>query len=348
MCFLQESLRVQQSRARVNAQKEEVRQTQLRESLEARGINSIKHIYQQKQLEEIKRKQAYVLSSPTCVSSTPTPCSSVWAFSLAVCWRIHGCHFSIMRCCWFALSQGIRGEAEVKESGDCGKDPSGGAAGKEQKETAGTGAQTLHLSQGPITGEGKWEAPPLPGSQTPISPRRASAKREWFATSQTTSVETTTTRWVCSFFFSSWSGSVTSAAHRRPPLMLRTWREPCPRRRSTRGSLTAWLSPSSLGCGSRTRRCIKTSHGQPKPNPCRLSSANTHNAGPIHSRHIYCFSSHIIVKVLIMSFGNSLLENQIKNCSRPCDRYFIIIIICGGLSSVLSARFYSNCAFIGG
>ncbi|XP_077940902.1 cilia- and flagella-associated protein 74 isoform X6 [Gasterosteus aculeatus] len=54
----QESLRVQQSRARVNAQKEEVRQTQLRESLEARGINSIKHIYQQKQLEEIKRKQA--------------------------------------------------------------------------------------------------------------------------------------------------------------------------------------------------------------------------------------------------------------------------------------------------
>ncbi|XP_062419540.1 cilia- and flagella-associated protein 74 [Pungitius pungitius] len=54
----QESLRVQQSRARANAQKEEVRQRQLRESLEARGINSTKHMYQQKQLEEIKRKQA--------------------------------------------------------------------------------------------------------------------------------------------------------------------------------------------------------------------------------------------------------------------------------------------------
>ncbi|KAM8864226.1 cilia- and flagella-associated protein 74 isoform 2-T2 [Spinachia spinachia] len=54
----QESLRLQQSRARVNAQKEEVRRRQLRESLEAQGINSIKHMYQQKQVEEIKRKQA--------------------------------------------------------------------------------------------------------------------------------------------------------------------------------------------------------------------------------------------------------------------------------------------------
>ena len=37
-------------------------------------------------------------------------------------------------------SQGIRREAEVKESGDCGKNPSGGTAGEEQKEAAGTAA----------------------------------------------------------------------------------------------------------------------------------------------------------------------------------------------------------------
>ncbi|XP_054465778.1 cilia- and flagella-associated protein 74 [Anoplopoma fimbria] len=54
----QESLRVQQSRAKANAQKKEQQRRQLRESLEAQGINSIRHMYQQKQLEEIKRKQA--------------------------------------------------------------------------------------------------------------------------------------------------------------------------------------------------------------------------------------------------------------------------------------------------
>ncbi|XP_059190214.1 cilia- and flagella-associated protein 74 [Centropristis striata] len=53
----QESLRVQQSRAKANSQKKEQRQRQLRESLQAQGINSIKHMYQQKQLEETKRKQ---------------------------------------------------------------------------------------------------------------------------------------------------------------------------------------------------------------------------------------------------------------------------------------------------
>ncbi|XP_068589913.1 cilia- and flagella-associated protein 74 isoform X3 [Cebidichthys violaceus] len=54
----QESLRVQQSRAKTSAQKKEQRQRQLKESLEAQGINSIKYMYQQKQLEEIKQKQA--------------------------------------------------------------------------------------------------------------------------------------------------------------------------------------------------------------------------------------------------------------------------------------------------
>ncbi|XP_071331418.1 cilia- and flagella-associated protein 74 isoform X2 [Trachinotus anak] len=53
----QESLRVQQSRAKANAQKKEQQRRQLRESLQAQGTNSIKHMYQQKQLEKIKRKQ---------------------------------------------------------------------------------------------------------------------------------------------------------------------------------------------------------------------------------------------------------------------------------------------------
>ncbi|XP_047428401.1 cilia- and flagella-associated protein 74 isoform X2 [Mugil cephalus] len=53
----QESLRVQQSRAKANAQKKEQQKRQLRESLQAQGINSIKYMYQQKQLEEMKRKQ---------------------------------------------------------------------------------------------------------------------------------------------------------------------------------------------------------------------------------------------------------------------------------------------------
>ncbi|XP_035511787.1 cilia- and flagella-associated protein 74 [Morone saxatilis] len=53
----QESLRVQQSRAKANAQKKEQQQRQLRESLQAQGINNTKHMYQQKQLDEIKRKQ---------------------------------------------------------------------------------------------------------------------------------------------------------------------------------------------------------------------------------------------------------------------------------------------------
>ncbi|XP_030278233.1 cilia- and flagella-associated protein 74 isoform X3 [Sparus aurata] len=53
----QESLRVQQRKAKANAQKKEQQQRQLRESLQAQGINSFKHMYQQKQLEEIERKQ---------------------------------------------------------------------------------------------------------------------------------------------------------------------------------------------------------------------------------------------------------------------------------------------------
>ncbi|XP_029975349.1 cilia- and flagella-associated protein 74 [Salarias fasciatus] len=53
----QESLRVQQSRAKANAQKKAQQQRLLRESLQAQGINSVKHMHQQKQLEETKRKQ---------------------------------------------------------------------------------------------------------------------------------------------------------------------------------------------------------------------------------------------------------------------------------------------------
>uniref|UniRef100_A0A669BX33 Cilia and flagella associated protein 74 n=1 Tax=Oreochromis niloticus TaxID=8128 RepID=A0A669BX33_ORENI len=53
----QENLQVQQSRARANALKKEQLQRQLRESLQAQGINSIKHMYQQKQQQETKRKE---------------------------------------------------------------------------------------------------------------------------------------------------------------------------------------------------------------------------------------------------------------------------------------------------
>ncbi|XP_030589922.1 cilia- and flagella-associated protein 74 isoform X2 [Archocentrus centrarchus] len=53
----QENLRVQQNRARANAQKKEQQQRQLRESLQAQGINSIKHMHLQKQQQEIKQKE---------------------------------------------------------------------------------------------------------------------------------------------------------------------------------------------------------------------------------------------------------------------------------------------------
>ncbi|XP_069383318.1 cilia- and flagella-associated protein 74 isoform X2 [Paralichthys olivaceus] len=53
----QESLRIQQNRAKANAQEKEEQQKQLRKSLEAQGINSIRHMHQQKQLETIKQKQ---------------------------------------------------------------------------------------------------------------------------------------------------------------------------------------------------------------------------------------------------------------------------------------------------
>nr|XP_020468130.1 cilia- and flagella-associated protein 74 isoform X2 [Monopterus albus] len=53
----QEGLRAQQSKAKANAQKKEQQQRQLRESLQAQGINSTKHMYQQKQIEKLKQKQ---------------------------------------------------------------------------------------------------------------------------------------------------------------------------------------------------------------------------------------------------------------------------------------------------
>ncbi|KAM9342390.1 cilia- and flagella-associated protein 74 [Pholidichthys leucotaenia] len=53
----QERLQAQQSRSKANTQKEEQQQKQLRESLQAQGINSISYMYQQKQLKELKRKQ---------------------------------------------------------------------------------------------------------------------------------------------------------------------------------------------------------------------------------------------------------------------------------------------------
>ncbi|XP_061760780.1 cilia- and flagella-associated protein 74 [Nerophis ophidion] len=53
----QENLRVRQSRAKANALKQERQQNRLKESLQAQGLNSTRHIFQQKREEEAKRKQ---------------------------------------------------------------------------------------------------------------------------------------------------------------------------------------------------------------------------------------------------------------------------------------------------
>ncbi|XP_051913292.1 cilia- and flagella-associated protein 74 isoform X3 [Hippocampus zosterae] len=53
----QENLRVRQSRAKANALKKERHEKRLKETLQAQGINSTRHIYQQKRDEEMKQKQ---------------------------------------------------------------------------------------------------------------------------------------------------------------------------------------------------------------------------------------------------------------------------------------------------
>ncbi|KAM4609911.1 cilia- and flagella-associated protein 74 [Polymixia lowei] len=52
-----ESLRTQLSRVKVNAQRKEQDERQLKASLQAQGFNSSKHIYQQKQLEEFQQRK---------------------------------------------------------------------------------------------------------------------------------------------------------------------------------------------------------------------------------------------------------------------------------------------------
>ncbi|XP_077581620.1 cilia- and flagella-associated protein 74 [Stigmatopora nigra] len=53
----QENLRVRQSRAQANSLKKERQEKRLKEAMHAQGINSTRHIYQQKRDEELKRKQ---------------------------------------------------------------------------------------------------------------------------------------------------------------------------------------------------------------------------------------------------------------------------------------------------
>ncbi|XP_029994704.1 cilia- and flagella-associated protein 74-like [Sphaeramia orbicularis] len=53
----QESLRIQQNRAKAGGRRTEQHQRQLREALQAQGVNAIKHLHRQKQREEIQRKQ---------------------------------------------------------------------------------------------------------------------------------------------------------------------------------------------------------------------------------------------------------------------------------------------------
>lgn len=87
--LLKESLRIQQNRVKTDAQMKEQQERQLRESLQTQGINSFKHMHQLNKLEETKRKQEYVLSyllsSATCMSSTPTPCSNAWVCFFFLC-----------------------------------------------------------------------------------------------------------------------------------------------------------------------------------------------------------------------------------------------------------------------
>nr|XP_061803034.1 cilia- and flagella-associated protein 74-like [Nerophis lumbriciformis] len=53
----QENLRVRQSRAKANTLKKERQEKRLKESMHAQGLNSTRHIYQQKRDEEVKRQQ---------------------------------------------------------------------------------------------------------------------------------------------------------------------------------------------------------------------------------------------------------------------------------------------------
>ena len=57
----------------------------MRESLQAQGINSTKHMYQQKQLEEIQRKQEYVLSSPLLSSPLLSHMHVLYSHSVQQC-----------------------------------------------------------------------------------------------------------------------------------------------------------------------------------------------------------------------------------------------------------------------
>lgn len=76
-------------------------------------------MYQQKQLEEIKRKQEYVLSSPFRSSPLPHACpllplhAAVCGCFLSLCAEEFMTAFSMMQCCWFAL---LREFAERQKS----------------------------------------------------------------------------------------------------------------------------------------------------------------------------------------------------------------------------------------
>ncbi|XP_068196112.1 cilia- and flagella-associated protein 74 [Antennarius striatus] len=52
-----ENLQVKQRQAKALAQRKKQEERQLKESLQAQGINSVRHMYQQKQLDEMKRKE---------------------------------------------------------------------------------------------------------------------------------------------------------------------------------------------------------------------------------------------------------------------------------------------------
>lgn len=95
----------------------------------------MKHMYQQKQLEEAKRKQRYVLFSPLLsfcymyVLYSHSMQYGVGVFSL--CAEEYMTPFQCNAVFLIYTSKGIGGETGVKEIGDPGKSSSGGTAAKE-------------------------------------------------------------------------------------------------------------------------------------------------------------------------------------------------------------------------
>lgn len=73
LCFLQEGLRAQQSKAKALALKKEEEEKQLKESMQNQDIGSVKYLYQLQHLDELKRKREWVFTSFLLSSASTFP-----------------------------------------------------------------------------------------------------------------------------------------------------------------------------------------------------------------------------------------------------------------------------------